>query len=222
MRPSLRNGNESIYHPMPPNTVTFARINLGIFLAMAVGYVPLVLGSLVALSQGAAVNYPFGQLRVNDVFFCAVGGLALGLVIAKQLITQYGHAAVLKLGAVQMTALLLMCGFVGNDTGEWLALHLALGFTGATTMPTIYLAMLEKRLHLRSTNASSALVCLAGIGVGLFLLPKGVQWMIAFSGWRNASVGLALLFGAINLLVWAFLFRGTELCNDCSSDVMTR
>ena len=187
---------------------------------MTVGYVPLVLGSLVALSQGAAVNYQFGQLGVNDVFLCAVGGLALGLVIAKQLIARYGHAVVLKLGAIQMTALLLLRGFVGNDAGEWLALHVALGFTGATTMPTTYLAMLEKRLHPWSSTISNASVCLVGMGIGLLLLPKGAQWMIEFSGWRNASVGLALLFGVTNLLVWCFLFRGSHLCDAGPSDVL--
>ena len=81
----------------------------------------------------------------------ASGGLIFGLVIAKQLIARYGDETVVKLGAVQMTALLFAFGFLGSDVGELLAFQFVLGFTGATATPMVYLNLLENRMVSRLT-----------------------------------------------------------------------
>jgi hypothetical protein len=184
---------------------------LALLLGMTVGYLPLVLSVLEMLSYGLAVNYEFLGLRGIDIFYCALGGLFFGLLIAKHLIAQFGAAIVVKSGAVQMTAILIASAYAGNSAGELLTLHFALGFTGATTTPMVYLKLLEKRL-VPQTYALSTVICLLGLGLGLLVLPVGVRWLIDFQGWRTASVVMALLFGCVNCWVWSALFRHGDAC----------
>lgn len=188
-----------------------ARIALGVLLAMAVGYLPLVLSVLETLSYESAVNYDFGALRGIDLFYCALGGLSFGLIVARQLVAQFGAAVVVKSGAVQMTALLIASAYTGNSAGELLTLHFALGFTGATTTPMVYLKLLEKRL-VPQTQALAAVICLLGLSLGLLVLPVGVRWLIDFHGWRTASAATAILFGCVNYWVWSALFSHSVAC----------
>jgi len=141
------------------------------------------------------------------------GGLIFGLVIAKQLIARFGDKAVVKLGAVQMTALLFAFGFLGSDLGELMAFQFVLGFTGATATPMVYLNLLENRPAPKLPPQVSACVCLAGFGFGLLWVPTFVHWLLGDYGWRTAAVSMALLFGSINVFVWCVLLQDDGVSN---------
>ena len=181
----------------------------------------LVLGAVfaLALSSGPVFHFAFSVFIVPvSVEFAsdratvslAVSIALLAIALATRglgwLTDRYGSRAVVLTSAPATAAGLLALAYLPHDIATFIAVYavVAVISLGTSTLP--YVSAVTKRFNARR---GLALGCtMAGIGIGVAVLPPISQAMIDAFGWRGAYAGLAALVACVAWPAALLLPRG--------------
>ncbi len=175
-----------------------------------------VLGQCFSL--GTMLGYTFGIFAkpLTAVFHTDRASIALAVSImellsvvgapgAGRLVDRYGARGVIVTSFALLASCLAALSFVGPPLWHFYALYALAGFLGAATIPVTYGRVVANWFDRKRGLALG--IASTGVGLGAFLMPSFVQFLIDERGWRVAYQGLAAVTVLIAIPVVGFFLR---------------
>jgi predicted MFS family arabinose efflux permease len=133
---------------------------------------------------------------------------AVGAPVAGRLIDRYGVRRIL-LPVIPLCSLSIAAiSLAGTSLWTFIALYTVAGVASAAHGPQPYIKAIAGWFDLRRGLAIG--IAMAGVGLGIFLLPRLTHRLIDTIGWRSAYVGLGMTVLAIAMPIVAVFVREPE------------
>ncbi len=173
----------------------------------------MTLGSLSTSSFGVmmvpleqALGWSRAQISLGPLVLTltviAVGTL-MGFAVDK-----FGSRAVALFSGTLLCAAIAAMSLLTSNQALWIAIWVVIGI-GSAAMPTVSVSPVTKGF---STGRGLALaVVFSGSGLSALLVPNIANYLTEHHGWRNAYLGLSLLFGVVVIPIFLLFLRDPKV-----------
>lgn len=178
---------------------------LGAFCGLFVGNGPIMQFTIGVLIK--PIGNDMGWDRATISFAMVAGLVMTGLMtpLAGRLVDRFGVRAVTLPAIMVFSVLIASVAFVPASSSAFIAIYALMGVAAAGQTPLPYARAIAVTFDRKRGLALG--IAMAGVGLGVAVVPQIVRLLIEHAGWRMAYLGLGALTCAVGLPAVALLIR---------------
>ncbi|MFD1559452.1 MFS transporter [Paraburkholderia silviterrae] len=186
-----------------PGKAQLAAIVAGAAIGMAIGYAPAFNATAGVFAPAILREFHWTREQAVVSYAASMGGLAAASPFIGMLMDRFGVRRVILASAIVFSIAVACMSLQSGSIGEWIALSLVIGVSGAATSVLGYLAILPQWFDRRLGLATGC--AMIGLGVGAAAAPTATQHLIAAVHWRATYQIIACVSLVGSLLACALI-----------------